>query len=356
SMRIFILALVPLALVAVVQGFSITNCAMTPQNDEDNPVPERETVSLDCSFESTVESCLWVHDEPLNVGTHTGGTHDIKCSAGSGENGQNCQALSRVQYTFQDNRCGIRISGTEPEDTGKWKLSAIGLSSSGSGVQTATRDFELFTFNQSTLVMTDEDDNDLMGGTFETDYNCNERENDWEEGKSNWETVTFRCLAYGGRPEPTFKWYIDNNDNNELSSESHFRINTNLESVDDKDQYIRNLESEIEFQVDDKLMEILEQNNVEINSEDERVSFRLTCEIEQGTSSFVDSGYINLDINKSYDNGILPASTIGMIVGIVLAVLLLVIVAALVLFAKASGTLCFSDGRGRHEPVGAERF
>lgn len=200
--------------------------------------------------------------------------------------------------------------------------------------------------------MIDEDENELMGDTYEVDYNFNDRQNDWEEGKSNWETVTLMCVAYGGRPEPTFKWYIDNNDNNDLSSESHFRISPNLHSVDDKDEYIRNLESKIEFQVDEKLMEILEQNNVETNNEDGRVSFRLTCEIEQGTNSFVDSGYINIDINKSYDNGILPASTIGMIVGIVLGVLVLVIVAALVLFAKASNTLCFSDGRGRHEPVG----
>ena len=112
--------------------FSAGSCTQTDGEDKENPVEERQSVSLTCNFDNAVESCIWLHDEPLNVGSNAAGQYDIKCSGSSSDNGQTCSADSRITYDFNGNSCGITIMTTEPEDTGKWRLNAAGLSSSGS--------------------------------------------------------------------------------------------------------------------------------------------------------------------------------------------------------------------------------
>lgn len=57
----------------------------------------------------------------------------------------------------------------------------------------------------------------------------------------------------------------------------------------------------------------------------------------------MERSYIEVIVAKKYDNGVLASDTIGIIVGVVVAVVLIAIVAALVIFAKASGRLCFGD-------------
>ena len=55
---------------------------------------------------------------------------------------------------------------------------------------------------------------------------------------------------------------------------------------------------------------------------------------------------------KSYDNGHLKGSTIGIIVGVIAAVILLIAAIALLVFAKASGRWCFSEDDYRYrEPA-----
>ena len=88
-------------------------------------------------------------------------------------------------------------------------------------LQSVSYEFEVFTYNQSTIVMLDEDENEV--DDWDTTYNRNVKKNKWEPGKSNWESVSFTCGAYGGRPEPVFTWYIENNDNDNLEDDDHFR-------------------------------------------------------------------------------------------------------------------------------------
>lgn len=78
----------------------------------------------------------------------------------------------------------------------------------------------MYTYNQSEVVMYDEDMNQI--DDWDTQYNYNDKQKKWMKGESGWESVEFTCAAYGGRPEPTFKWYIENNDNDDLHDVDHF--------------------------------------------------------------------------------------------------------------------------------------
>ena len=68
--------------------------------------------------------------------------------------------------------------------------------------------------------MYDEDMNEI--DDWDAKYNYNDKQKKWEKGESNFERVEFTCAAYGGRPEPTFIWYIENNDNDDLHDVDHF--------------------------------------------------------------------------------------------------------------------------------------
>ena len=118
-----------------VKRFSQNSCYMNPDNNEDTVVEERDTVRLDCNFDSDVETCIWTHNEPMNDGRGSSSDWDIKCSGSASADGESCDMDTRVKYSFQGSKCGIEISNSEPEDTGKWRLNAIGLANSGSGTQ-----------------------------------------------------------------------------------------------------------------------------------------------------------------------------------------------------------------------------
>ena len=131
--------LVFLALFNIAHGFS-SNCRVLDDNDEDNVTPDGETATLECTFDDDPESCTWSHIEPM----HEGKTNDadITCSAGKDQNGQNCQEDSRIQYSFSGSKCSIQISDSQPEDTGKWKIAAVGFDSSGGKVRNSSFEFE----------------------------------------------------------------------------------------------------------------------------------------------------------------------------------------------------------------------
>ena len=70
------------------------------------------------------------------------------------------------------------------------------------------------------MTTVDEERNEV--DDWDTTYNYNERQQKWEKDKSNFESVEFTCLAYGGRPEPTFRWHIENS-NDDLNEVDAFR-------------------------------------------------------------------------------------------------------------------------------------
>ena len=111
--------------------FTDQSCRMDPDNDESSVVEEGDSLTLECSFDDDVYTCLWTHNEPMNE--ERGGDFDLTCSAGAGENGQSCESDGRVTYSFSGNKCGITISNSKPEDTGKWKLTGVGISNTQTG-------------------------------------------------------------------------------------------------------------------------------------------------------------------------------------------------------------------------------
>ncbi len=111
-----------------------------------------------------------------------------------------------MSVLFSETSCGINIGNAKPEHTGRWEMSALGFSQSGSQAQVADYLFTLYTFNQSTVYLVDNEDHDVDNDNIDTTYNYNDRKDDWEDEKSGWESLEFIARAYGGRPEPTFLW------------------------------------------------------------------------------------------------------------------------------------------------------
>ena len=120
-------------------------------------------------------------------------------------------------------------------------------------LQQADKNFEIYTYNQSQLFMVDADDQ--PENSISTSYNYNTRQEEWIDGKSGWERVEFGCKAFGGRPIPTFRWYINNNQNDDLTDDNHFQITTS--SIGSQYDFIENYQSTIDFQVDDNFLETL---------------------------------------------------------------------------------------------------
>ncbi len=69
--------------------------------------------------------------------------------------------------------------------------------------------------------MRDEDNNDVT--SVESTYNYDNRNDEFIEGKSGYETVILKCGAQGGRPEPEFTWYIENDEINEDTDDADIR-------------------------------------------------------------------------------------------------------------------------------------
>ena len=173
----------------------------------------------------------------------------------------------RIRVSVSGSKCGLQVADSTPEDTGKWKLAAVSINTNGE-VQDKSTEFTVYTYNQSTVVMRDEDNNEISN--WDTTYNRNDKQNKWEKGKSNWESVEFTCSAYGGRPIPTFKWYIENNDNDDLNAVELFRITEGQIGTEDKYGFIPNYESTISFAIDDELMEFLAQRPPSVAAPDAR--------------------------------------------------------------------------------------
>ena len=53
---------------------------------------------------------------------------DILCTGYPGDFGRPCESESRITFQSTSTACAIMVSNTKPEDTGRWKLLAFGLS------------------------------------------------------------------------------------------------------------------------------------------------------------------------------------------------------------------------------------
>ena len=121
--------------------------------------------------------------------------------------------------------------------------------------QEADKQFEVYTYNMSLVELLDEDKRPET--RIQTSYNWDTKEEEWIDGKGGPETVEFSCMAYGGRPEPEIRWYIGNNNNDDLTNEDNFNVRTTRIGTG-FGNYITDFRSTIDFQIDDNLMDLLQ--------------------------------------------------------------------------------------------------
>jgi len=327
-----------------VKRAALSNCQTNPSDmdAEENVVDDGDTMTLSCNTDSKVLSCIWRHTDPISE-KESGSKADptILCAGSQDENGNQCKSESRITYRTTENQCAIDVSNTEPEDTGKWLLTAVTLSNSGQ-TQEQEKPLYVYTYNRSEIHLIDEDENPET--TIDTSYNYDTKEEDWIDGKNGFESVEFSCRAYGGRPLPTFKWYIDNNDNDDFTEDDLGHFNVATSPIGSDYDYIENYQSTIDFQIDDNLLAILGEDGygIDTNPSDGRFSFEVNCEVTQGTQ-ITETASMKINVQRKHDDGQLKGSLIGVIVGVVLAGILLIIAVALLVFAKATQRWCFAD-------------
>ena len=107
-------------------------------------------------------------------------------------------------------------------------------------------------------------------------------EEEYREGTGSMERLELRCLAQFGRPSPTITWYINRDQNNDLSGERLFTIREQNGNSHDPNAYIRDWQSDIDFEVGTEFLNYLANSHgINVNPENGQFSFDLTCHASQ---------------------------------------------------------------------------
>jgi len=347
------------------QRSNFQSCSVSPSGIDDPNTPARENaqVSITCNTDTAFDVCVIQHLEPLNVGHSSGSSNNnnnnddyiTKCIGDVQKTGQSCLADSRISYQMSTSQCGFRISRSEPEDTGRWVMSVSEFGESGSGPENI-KTMTIYTFNRTIIDFTDDRESDITNRDLEVWYNRDEDEEEWRSGTSGYENVRINCNARGGRPEPTIKWYINNDDRNAFGEEESnsdadriFDTRENYGATYDDEGYIKDKMSTLSFDVSSDMLNYLSEHyQIDTNPGSEQFSFELTCEVDQG-----DYGNERLTtsvtVRRIENQDGLKGSTIGWIVGGVLVGALLILIILIAVWAKAAGKFCFDDEKYRGE-------
>ena len=208
-------------------------------------------------------------------------------------------------------------------------------------------------------ILDDSEGNRDHRSSIDTSYNYDDKQEDWEDNKSGWETVELVCYAAGGRPLPKFTWQIGNSD---LDDDDIFD-NPSASNGDQGNVYrgygydnvIQDMEASLKFQVDDNLLSRLrDKHNIDTNPDSSTFTFDIECIVEQDGIQ-TSNEKVRIDVQKTYDDGHLKGSMIGIIVGVIVAVIILVAAIALLIFAKTSGIWCFADDDYQHKDIQTSR-
>jgi len=310
-------------------------------------------IEISCSVDTDFDLCQFEHINPMDVGKTSSYQNDdlaIHCNIAGGDlTSKNCASdpTGRITVMAQSGtNCGVRISSPSPDDTGNWKVTVIETSGTNSNVQSNYKNVEIFTYNESMVYLQEKRTEEDVSGTFEAWYNWDENKEQWRDGESGAQTIEWNCLAKYGRPAPTFVWTINGDDRNELHGESLFNIKDNSDTTYDQGGYIKDMVSTTKFDINQEFMDYLyNTHNININPENGEINFDLECTIEQGDQGEYNSETIRsrFKLRRVYFRDAMKASTIGMIVGLVLAGLILIVVVMLLVFAKATDRWCFAD-------------
>lgn len=328
---------------------NVQGCTVTPTGIEnpETPAKTNTVIEFQCNIDTEFTFCQFQHLNPMDVGQSYAASSEVEidCNiAGGDTQSKNCPDDTRITMTSSLTSCGIRISNPTPEDTGKWTL--IVGEVKGTQVQSSSKIIEIYTYNQTEVILQEKRSEDQIPSNYEIWYNYDERRDQWRDGTSGYERVELACNAMYGRPVPEILWTINRDDRNELHSENTFTIRDGSGSTYDPSGYVKDWVSELSFDVNENFMNYLaDTHGIDTNPETGEFTIDLDCVVEQGTNGEYNSERVStrVTVRRVYNSNAMKGTTIGMIVGIVLAVLIAIVVVLVLVFAKATERWCFAD-------------
>lgn len=130
---------------------------------------------------------------------------------------------------------------------------------------------------------------------------------------------------------------------NNDDADNIFDVRDTTGATYDDEGYIQDKVSQLSFDIDRDLLAYLENNHgIDVNPSNGEFSFDLSCDADQGDYGN-DRISTTINVKRVYFEDKLKASTIGWIVGGVLVGVLLILILAVTVWAKAAGRLCFED-------------
>jgi len=334
---------------------NVQSCTVSPSGADDplTPANENEAITITCNTDTVFDVCIVQHIIPMNVGQSQGGTYQddevTKCVGDLEKNGLTCTDDPRLTYVMSSNQCGVRISRTEPDDTGKWIFTVSEYSGNTGSGQDNSKTITVYTYNRTLIDFTDDRDAEITRD-IDVWFNYDDNEEEWRSGTGGWESVEINCNARGGRPEPAITWMVNDDDRNAFGEEVNnddadniFNTRDTSGATYDDEGYIQDKVSQLTFDIDRDLMAYLENNHgIDVNPSSGEFSFDLSCDADQGDYGN-DRITTTINVKRVYFEDKLKASTIGWIVGGVLVGVLLILILAVTVWAKAAGRLCFED-------------
>jgi len=238
-------------------------------SDEDTPLVEGDDLTLKCTSDSEWSMCTWTH-EIEDQKDSNGNQMTLTCTFSTTHNGEYCTniggsdelddiAKRRIQAVVQSNSCGLRIRDSEAIDGGTWKCSMFDGTPNSAW---AYNEVDAFVSNQSTIFITEPD---LWSDPSEVIS--------YEIDKTNTE-IEATCTGYGGNPEPTFHWFVgDDDDDSEITDHTTKKVGP---SSDDLGNYISEQMSWTPTRDD-----LCEFDATSDNCEDDQFTFNLICKVVQ---------------------------------------------------------------------------
>jgi len=242
-------------------------------SDENSPLEEGEELNLRCTADTEWSICTWEH-EIEDQKDSNGNTMNVICNFIPTHNGEYCSniggsdelddsARRRYQAVVQSNSCGLKIRDSEAIDGGKWSCSMFDGAPGSAGAY--NDGIKAYVSNQSTIFITEPD---LWSDPSEVIT--------YDLLKNNPE-IEATCTGYGGNPEPTFHWYVgEDDDDNEITDHSTRKIGP---SSDDLGNYVSEQMTWTPSRED-----LCEFDPLTDNCEDDQFTFNLICKVVQDSN------------------------------------------------------------------------
>lgn len=194
-----------LSLICGLNAFSISSAEVQGDGKEETrPAKEGTSVTMRCTLAlSNSEEwsvCQWHHIIEGQF-DQTNKEMNVQCVGLPISQGQTCtnhggssemdSYASRIKLDVSPTHCGLIITNSDARDNGEWvcKVSVGDNSQMGS--------LDLFMTNQSKAIITDPNSLAVPPEMIKYDLDASRPE------------IKSTCRGYGGRPEPTFVWYVN---------------------------------------------------------------------------------------------------------------------------------------------------